>query len=271
MTAVVRKILDKAHRLGAKHVWVVNIAVLLRNQCNSIIAAYLCVSCKMESNGEQVFLRTAIGDGKPVVLDVGANHGDYAAAVLLVNAGAAVHCFEPTPDLASALRARFANKSVYIHEIALSDSVGRAKFYVSNKDQLSSLVVHDDVSLEVDVAVETLDSYCQSQSISYIDLLKIDVEGNDSKVLLGARSLLSDNKVAAIQFEYNGPWAIAGSTLSFTVQFLEGLGYLVFRITPSGLKPVEIDKWGEYFRYSNYAAIRRDLVEKVHAAWGALR
>src|SRR5262245_36359715 len=50
----------------------------------------------------------AAGRSHPVVLDVGANEGDFTAGVLLLVPGAEVHCFEPHPATHARLAARFA-------------------------------------------------------------------------------------------------------------------------------------------------------------------
>ena len=46
------------------------------------------------------------------------------------------------------------------------------------------------------------------------DYLKIDVEGYDLHALRGAGAMLTERKFGIVQFEYNVPWAEAGSTLT---------------------------------------------------------
>ena len=50
------------------------------------------------------------------------------------------------------------------------------------------------------VQVETLDNYCQRNSISKIDLLKIDTQGYDLEVLRGAKQMLSEHRIIEITF-----------------------------------------------------------------------
>lgn len=42
-----------------------------------------------------------------------------------------------------------------------------------------------------------------SRNISYVDLLKIDVEGNELKVFQGAEKSLAEGRIGAIQIEFN--------------------------------------------------------------------
>ena len=59
---------------------------------------------------------------------------------------------------------------------------------------------NDPLSIETESKVETvtIDQYCQKNSIEEIDLLKIDVQGNEIKVLKGAERMLAKNKIKLI-------------------------------------------------------------------------
>ena len=63
----------------------------------------------MQQNGEELVIRVACEElGTPfIALDVGANRGDWAAAVKDVSPTATVHCFEPVPSTIEELTARF--------------------------------------------------------------------------------------------------------------------------------------------------------------------
>ena len=47
----------------------------------------------------------------------------------------------------------------------------------------------------------TLDTYCEEKKIKQIDILKIDVQGFEDKVLDGAQNLLKASKIKLIQLE----------------------------------------------------------------------
>ena len=47
----------------------------------------------------------------------------------------------------------------------------------------------------------TLDTYCEENKIKQIDILKIDVQGFEDKVLDGAQNLLKASKIKLIQLE----------------------------------------------------------------------
>ena len=54
---------------------------------------------------------------------------------------------------------------------------------------------------KINTKVITLDDYCFNNNISKIDILKIDTQGTEDKVLEGASKLLKESKVKIIQVE----------------------------------------------------------------------
>jgi FkbM family methyltransferase len=51
--------------------------------------------------------------------------------------------------------------------------------------------------------ITSLDSFCDRQGVSFIDLMKIDVEGFEMQVILGMKETLLHGKVGKIMIEYN--------------------------------------------------------------------
>ena len=51
---------------------------------------------------------------------------------------------------------------------------------------------------EVKVDITTIDSYCQKQNIKSIDILKMDVQGNEINVLKGAKQMLKEKRIKLI-------------------------------------------------------------------------
>ena len=146
---------------------------------------------------EIVFLSFFIPE-EAVVLDIGANRGDYLYALEMDGKARSIYAFEPIPELAVQLRKLF--PGVKIHEIALSDHEGRQKFsipfinnrYFDTRGTLEQLVEENQTkSRVIDVEVGTLDTFCRKNLIHQIDFIKIDVEGHEWAVLKGAGETLT--------------------------------------------------------------------------------
>lgn len=88
-----------------------------------------------------------------------------------------------------------------------------------------------------------------------LDMLKIDTEGYDFHVIQGAREHLGRTAIGLVQFEYGGGWAYAGSTLAAALSYFRERQYRVYLIRTTGLHPLNYERWGEYYRTSNYLAV----------------
>lgn len=82
-----------------------------------------------------------------------------------------------------------------------------------------------------DVSSLTLDDFCKNNNINHIDILKIDVEGHELKVLKGLSNMLDQQKVNHLFVEINeGNLRITGTSASELCSFLHGCGYHSYSI-----------------------------------------
>jgi len=98
---------------------------------------------------------------------------------------------------------RDVNASWLWHSEAVSNYVGSAQFRTV-WDEGSAIVREKEVGDNVlTVPVVTLDAWAEKELRpgERIAVLKVDAEGQDGKVLVGARSLLAANRVEALVFE----------------------------------------------------------------------
>jgi FkbM family methyltransferase len=127
--------------------------------------------------------------GGDVVFDCGANQGVYALySATLVGAQGRVVAVEPQPYAVAALRRSLdANRyeNLVVFEAAVSDRPGLLPFYFRPEAVAASLV--DDGSSECrQVEVRSIDSMMQSEGLSRLDLIKLDVEGAEAAAVKGA-------------------------------------------------------------------------------------
>jgi FkbM family methyltransferase len=92
-------------------------------------------------------------------------------------------------------------------KIALSDKDGSEfLFFPGQRHVLSSFYIREDFKGDPlnlkEIECKKLDTLFQEQYFDKIDYLKIDTEGAEYKILLGARNLLEQKKITFVQFEY---------------------------------------------------------------------
>ena len=250
-----------ASRLGTR------LAIKLREQCNSIIGLRCKSGIEAELNGE-AWLADRVAPDTNIFVDVGANRGPWTTmfASRMIGPARAI-LFEPNPEAADLLdKIAMPDFTVEIRRKAVGDVAGTAAFFAEPAiGETSSLVATHSAPQrrQIDVCVTTLDEEMVELGVQSIDMLKIDAEGYDFRVLLGARKLLSTQSVGVIQFEYNAPWKAAGSTLTHAFQYLEDMGYAVFLLKSCGLHLLDPYQTGEYFRYSNFVALSPDRADAL--------
>lgn len=82
-----------------------------------------------------------------------------------------------------------------------------------------------------------LDDFVLKKNIEEVDLLKVDTEGNELKVLKGFENFIALRKVNAVHFEFNVMNVVSRV---FMKDFYDGLeGYDFFRMLPDALVPLK--------------------------------
>jgi FkbM family methyltransferase len=233
----------------------VRCAVKISNQCKAILGiAYGSAVTDMAVNGEAAIIEH-INNSIRLVVDVGANRGEWAQMALRNTRVEACLLFEPSTSALSALQQRFAAEPrVVIIGAAAGDCAGQLSFYEEpGAGETSSLVAGTSLrGEERTVQVTTLETEIDRLGWPTVDYLKIDAEGYDFHVLRGARRLLEQKRIALGQFEYGSAWAFSGSTLTYAVKWLKDVGYQCFLLKNRKLYLPRPDVYGEYFAYSNY-------------------
>jgi FkbM family methyltransferase len=139
-----------------------------------------------------------------VVLDIGANVGSHALPMAsYVGEEGKVYAFEPVPWAMNRMKRNLELNNfnnLVLEPIALSDvneeveMKFRASFKIGSKSGVGAEGKIDDgwwdECEQVKVHMETLDSYVANHQISRINLIKLDVDGFEGKVLRGALETL---------------------------------------------------------------------------------
>lgn len=218
------------------------------------------------------------GVDTPVVFDVGANVGDYSLLIRRELPQAKILAFEPAAATYQQLRqelsqsARHSEITPYNFGFSDADRSLELFSYAIEGNEVSLLASVDrrlptqNVSVDVqhseEIHVRTLDRFCAAESITRIDLLKLDVEGHELAVLRGAREMLGRGAIRIIQFEF-GPANIYSRTFFYDFWTLLSEAFDIFRIVPNGV--ASIAYYGEHreiFLTTNYLAVQKRLGQK---------
>ena len=99
----------------------------------------------------------------------------------------------------------------------------------------------------------------EEYDISRINLLKIDTEGNELKVLAGGKKTLSANKIDIIQIEFNEMNVVSRTFMRDFVQLLSS--YNMYRLLPKSFLPIKYQRpvKHEIFAFQNIIAIRKEI------------
>lgn len=219
--------------------------------------------------GEKAWLKGYLKNKKkPIVLDVGANVGNYSKYILSSNIDCFVFAFEPHPATFKKLVENVTFNNFKAFNVGVGNENGILELYdYDTKDGSSHASLYRDVIKDLhkgnpishSVEIITLDEFVNSQNIQVIDLLKIDTEGNEFNVLLGCKDLLKSRKIKAIHFEFNEMNIVS------KVSFKDFWDYLVdydfYRILPGG-ELLKIENYSpigcEIYAFQNIVAILKE-------------
>lgn len=190
------------------------------------------------------------------MVDVGANIG--LTTIVAADFFREVVAFEPSQYnyglLVHNLKLN-GTKNVKTHRVALADSPGRSELHLGPDSNGVCHSLTQTIPAQIfgntrsePVEVRTLDSYeDQLQSCTFI---QIDAEGNDMRVLNGARSLIA-NKLPLIQVEFAPHmWHEAGCGAIEFLQFVEQFGYDIY------------SDFG-----NNFCPVSRDVIHSLFGLW----
>jgi FkbM family methyltransferase len=226
----------------------------------------------IESNGEARVV--ACLDSPRVMIDVGANTGQWSMTAARHHPDARIYAFE----VMSQIRARLSRnvsgiRNVYVVPFGLldkDDEVPGRRFI--EESGWSTVLRHDvqqagswaathENSQFVDEVcqVKRGDAFLSDNGIKRVSMLKIDVEGAEHLVLKGFNETLSAGRVDVVQFEYGYVSTLTRFLLRDFYELFEPLGYSIGKVYPRSVsfRPYAVED--EDFIGPNFVAVRNDL------------
>jgi FkbM family methyltransferase len=204
-----------------------------------------------------------------IVIDAGANVGNYSKMILMLNQKIKIHAFEPHPITYKQLFENLQGQdNIVTHNLALGDDEGELDLFdYKEKDGSSHASMYEDVFIDMHhaesmahaVRVVSLDKFLEGERIEHILLLKIDIEGHKLAVLKGSTQLINSGKIDMIHFEFNEMNVISRTFFRDIWDMLPN--YRFYRLLPNGMIPIRayIPLFCEIFAYQNIVAIKSGL------------
>mgnify|MGYP006090499665 CR=1 FL=1 len=225
-----------------------------------------------EKTGEKKFINK-ISKDLSLCLDIGANIGAYTK-LLLSETNAKIISFEPLPNAFEDLkkiedknldRLKVFNYAIGekndILDLNYSDDKSEKASFTKDLDKLSFYEFKKNKKIKSEVV--TLD-YFFNKNLDLlskeIDLIKIDTEGFEFEVIIGAKQTIKTKQPKYIQIEFNWHQLFKGQTLYNFSRHLEE--YDLFQILPYGNDLVKVDPnrpETNIFHLSNFIYIRKDI------------
>lgn len=152
------------------------------------------------------------------ILEAGAYDGNDTRSIKQVFPASKIYCFEPVPQIFERYKNNTRDlKDVYGYQLALSDKLGKAEFYVSEdpgkpgiKSMSSSLrepkdhLKYSAVLFPEKCIVETItiDEWALKNGIDHIDFIWLDLQGSELETLKSSPKVMKTVQVIYTEIEF---------------------------------------------------------------------
>jgi FkbM family methyltransferase len=180
------------------------------------------------------------------IVDIGANHGYWTRKALEYFPNARYTLVEPQDHLKQDVQDLIARGCVRWIHAGAGDQPSQLPFTISRRDDSSTFVSAPDAakvggSPPQLVEVMTLDQIVASSGLPVPDMVKIDAEGFDLKVLAGASTLLGKTEVFLVEAVVCCP--DYQNTVLELLEFMSRAGYKLIDVTELNRSPKDNVLW----------------------------
>jgi FkbM family methyltransferase len=170
----------------------------------------------LEKYTPEKYFTSLVRHKNPIILDIGAHQGESIRFFKEIFPNGIIYSFEPDPDNFKILEEccnsfdNFGGRS-YCFNKAIADKQGTMRFYRQNISHLGGLLPINKMSKDslgyaskaanepIDVEVTTLDLFCSEMEVPNVDIMKIDVQGYEVNVLMGAIHMLTKTSCCTVE------------------------------------------------------------------------
>jgi FkbM family methyltransferase len=203
-----------------------------------------------------------------IVYDIGASNGDWSGAMAPVFPNAEFHLFEPAVDLIAEYTPRMernlaAHKNFTLHKFALGDTNGTTKICMST-DGFGNTTLDVGTSsyfpTNSEVPIKTLDTAMAELELPTPQLIKMDVQATEDRILRGARNTLPAVEVLQVECWLRKAYGPETPLISQITEFMEAHAFTLVELGSAYYSPeLKLEAIDCYF-------LRDDLCKKWKSA-----
>lgn len=183
-----------------------------------------------------------LGDRRTVVVDVGCRWG-FAEDFLPAIDKFLIYGFDPDQEECRRLNAHYSSPTIKAVPMALGGETCKKTLYLTQEPACSSLykpdpyltsnyaAFHCEVEVgQMCVNVQRLADWASENNVEVIDHLKIDTQGSELDILVGAGELLSGVRSVQVEVEFN-PMYLSQPIFSDVDTFLRSKGFVLWKFS----------------------------------------
>ncbi|MEO0899481.1 MAG: FkbM family methyltransferase [Bacteroidota bacterium] len=225
------------------------------------------------SNGEFHLLQRLSKLNPKLIIDGGANKGDWAIQAATCLPSSSVYAFEPVGDTFQELKESVKDyPQVQAIELGFFKENEEREINTFSSSTHASLYdiqgLHYSPEGKSTIQLVSGDSWLEKEKIDEVDFLKLDIEGAEYDALLGFEQAFRQKKIRLVQFEYGYINITTKKLLIDYYQLFEEWGYQVGKLFP---KQVEFRPYAfkyEDFLGPNYVAVHQEDKELIRLLEG---
>lgn len=170
-----------------------------------------------------------------IFVDVGANIGAHTLMAASKIKTGKIFSFEPSAKalkyLKENIQINHLKSKVIIVDRVVSNINGFESFTLGKHSEIDRIGEKGDIFHKTKMIPSvSLDKFLLENKIDCVDLIKIDVEGAELKVLEGLKDYLSKGKVGVIIFEINSNCGVYGYSVKDIINFLEQNNFILYAL-----------------------------------------
>lgn len=182
-----------------------------------------------------------------ITFDIGAHEGETLEYLLKNKSIRTIYSFEPQISLYNKLVKKYNHDNrIILNNLALSNNSEEKIFFINSLSSTSSFSVLDNTSLWLKIKkiilnekkliknslilkTSTIDNYVFKNNIDKINLLKIDTEGHELEVLIGAKITINKNKVKYLLIEIHSSKIYKNYSKNKIEEFLKKNNFILLK------------------------------------------